>query len=169
MSLIASSRERRLLLWRAALGQRRLLRVFPRWAVSSSIVTHSTPNCSRNNTKALIVDAALRRFAERGYVTLTRVRRPGSPQSRSRRAFFAERRFASAPRFRSIPRPAPRCGAEVTADRPLAWCRFLRLITWTSLRPFGVGSTRTAESLGGLSVINEHSSAGKKDGDTPST
>jgi hypothetical protein len=65
--------------------------------------------------------------------------------------------FATAPvRLKEafdIPRPAVQVWADLTADNPLAWCRILRSVTWTSPRPFGVGTTRTARSVGG--VINE--------------
>jgi hypothetical protein len=52
-----------------------------------------------------------------------------------------------------VPRPAAQVWADLTADNPLAWCRIIRSITWTSPRPFGVDTTRTARSVGG--VINE--------------
>jgi len=45
--------------------------------------------------------------------------------------------------------------SELTADNPLAWCRILKRITWTSPRPFGVGTTRTANALGGANVLHE--------------
>jgi hypothetical protein len=54
-----------------------------------------------------------------------------------------------------IAQPAPDVWAELTADNPLAWCKILTEIIWTSERPFAVGTTRTARSLGGTSVINE--------------
>jgi hypothetical protein len=54
-----------------------------------------------------------------------------------------------------VPRPASDVWAELTADEPLAWCRILRRVTWTSPRPFGVGTTRTASALGGLNVLHE--------------
>jgi hypothetical protein len=54
-----------------------------------------------------------------------------------------------------IPRPATQVWADLTADDPLAWCRILQGITWTSPRPFGVGSTRTARSLAGTSILME--------------
>ena len=55
----------------------------------------------------------------------------------------------------AIPQPAADVWAELTADNPLAWCKILTEIIWTSQRPFGVGTTRTARSLAGTSVINE--------------
>jgi hypothetical protein len=54
-----------------------------------------------------------------------------------------------------IPRPAANVWADVTADNPLSWCRLLRSITWTASRPFGVGTTRTARTIGNATVLNE--------------
>ncbi len=54
-----------------------------------------------------------------------------------------------------IPSPATQIWADLTADSPLAWCRILQGITWTSPRPFGVGTTRTARSIGAVNVLNE--------------
>jgi Polyketide cyclase / dehydrase and lipid transport len=54
-----------------------------------------------------------------------------------------------------ISRPAAQVWADLTADDPLAWCRILQGITWTSPRPFGVGTTRTVRSLAGTSILME--------------
>ena len=54
-----------------------------------------------------------------------------------------------------IPQPATKVWADLTAENPLAWCRILQSITWTSPPPYGVGTTRTARSLAGTSVLNE--------------
>ncbi|HEX7060283.1 MAG TPA: SRPBCC family protein [Solirubrobacterales bacterium] len=54
-----------------------------------------------------------------------------------------------------IARPAGEVWAELTDENPLAWCRILQRITWTSPRPFGVGTTRTVRALGGLNVLRE--------------
>ena len=54
-----------------------------------------------------------------------------------------------------VPRPAAEVWAELTSDRPLAWCRALESVTWTSPRPFGVGTTRVARSVGGISTLHE--------------
>jgi polyketide cyclase/dehydrase/lipid transport protein len=67
--------------------------------------------------------------------------------------------FDSAP-FRlcqtlDIPHPAARVWTDLTADSPLGWCRIVRDIKWTSPRPFGVGTTRTARLLGGANVLDE--------------
>lgn len=48
-----------------------------------------------------------------------------------------------------VPRPAGEVWAELTAEHPLWWCRFLRDVSWTSPRPFGVDTTRTARPLVG--------------------
>jgi polyketide cyclase/dehydrase/lipid transport protein len=54
-----------------------------------------------------------------------------------------------------IPLPAERVWADLTGDAPLAWCRMLTRIDWTSPRPFGVDTTRTARLGRGALVINE--------------
>lgn len=54
-----------------------------------------------------------------------------------------------------VPLPAERVWGELTSDEPLAWCRILQAIDWTSPRPFGVGTTRTVHALGGLAVLRE--------------
>lgn len=54
-----------------------------------------------------------------------------------------------------IAQPADRVWAQLTSDDPLTWCRVLTGITWTSPRPFGVGTTRTARALLGAMVLNE--------------
>ena len=56
----------------------------------------------------------------------------------------------------TVNRPAPDVWAELTEDGPMApYCRALSSITWTSPRPFGVGTTRTARVLGGLITLHE--------------
>jgi hypothetical protein len=68
--------------------------------------------------------------------------------------------FASAPvRLREtfgISRPAAEVWGALTADDTLHWCRILDEVSWTSPRPFGVGTTRTVTSLKGASVLHEH-------------
>jgi hypothetical protein len=54
-----------------------------------------------------------------------------------------------------IPRTAAAVWGDLTAENPLSWCRLLRDITWTSSPPFGVGTTRTARTIGNASVIKE--------------
>lgn len=53
-----------------------------------------------------------------------------------------------------IARPASEVWAELTADDALHWCRAAKL-TWTSGRPFGVGTTRKGKVLG-LIGVQEH-------------
>lgn len=52
-------------------------------------------------------------------------------------------------------RPAAEVWAELTCDNPLGWCRIIQRIEWTSARPFGPGTTRTAYSLAGTNVLHE--------------
>jgi hypothetical protein len=66
--------------------------------------------------------------------------------------FFDTAPFRASATF-DIPRPAAQVWADLTDESPLSWCRILRSIAWTSPRPFGVGTTRTARSIGG--VIHE--------------
>jgi hypothetical protein len=54
-----------------------------------------------------------------------------------------------------ISRPAAEVWTELVEDSPLAWCRILNDVSWTSPRPFGVGTTRTVRGLAGASVIEE--------------
>jgi hypothetical protein len=55
----------------------------------------------------------------------------------------------------SIARPAEAVWGELVGEQPLHWCRGLR-IRWTSPPPFGVGTTRNARALGGLSTSHEY-------------
>jgi polyketide cyclase/dehydrase/lipid transport protein len=52
--------------------------------------------------------------------------------------------------------PAAAVWGELTSDQPLSWCRILREITWTSARPFGVGTRRTVNALWGTNLLREH-------------
>ncbi len=54
----------------------------------------------------------------------------------------------------TIARPAEKVWAELVSERPLHWCRGLRL-RWTSPRPFGVGTTRQAKMMGGAMTADE--------------
>lgn len=67
--------------------------------------------------------------------------------------------FESAPiRLRrgfEVAKPAAEVWAEQTAEKPLGWCRILQDVSWTSPRPFGVGTTRTARALWGTTVLDE--------------
>jgi hypothetical protein len=51
--------------------------------------------------------------------------------------------------------PAERVWAQLTSENPLAWCRLLQRVEWTSPRPFGVGTTRTAKAFGGALALHE--------------
>ncbi|WP_445149306.1 SRPBCC family protein [Baekduia sp. Peel2402] len=55
----------------------------------------------------------------------------------------------------AISRPAASVWADLTGDNPLSWCRILDRVTWTSERPFGVGTTREVVALKGLNVFHE--------------
>ena len=54
-----------------------------------------------------------------------------------------------------IPRPAAEVWKALTADGTLIWCRALSSVTWTSPRPFGVGTTRTVRLPLGAMVLDE--------------
>lgn len=54
-----------------------------------------------------------------------------------------------------IAAPAEAVWAELTGEAPLSWCRAVTDITWTSPRPFEVGTTRTARGLRGALVLRE--------------
>lgn len=69
--------------------------------------------------------------------------------------FFDTAPFRISERF-DIPRPAAEVWEELTSDDPLAWCRILDGVTWTSPPPHGVGATRTVKSLRGASAFKEH-------------
>lgn len=56
----------------------------------------------------------------------------------------------------TVERSAADVWAELTQDDPMApYCRTISSITWTSPRPFGVGTTRTTRVLGGLVTLHE--------------
>jgi hypothetical protein len=55
----------------------------------------------------------------------------------------------------AIDRPAASVWADLTGDDTLDWCRVLDAITWTSERPFGVGTTREVRSLRGAVGFRE--------------
>jgi hypothetical protein len=55
----------------------------------------------------------------------------------------------------AIPRPAEDVWRELVSDRPLGWCRILSA-SWTSERPFGVGTTRQVKVLGGAIELAEY-------------
>jgi hypothetical protein len=56
----------------------------------------------------------------------------------------------------TVARPAADVWAELTEDDPMSeYCRAISSITWTSERPFGIGTTRTTRVLGGLIKLEE--------------
>jgi hypothetical protein len=67
--------------------------------------------------------------------------------------------FAEAPlRLRAgfeIPRPAAAVWADLTSETALHWCRILDDVSWTSPRPFGVGTTREVKALKGANKLRE--------------
>jgi hypothetical protein len=69
-----------------------------------------------------------------------------------------EQFFTTAPQRYSetmdVQRPAEQVWADLTADDTLSWCRLVTGVTWTSPRPFGVGTTRTVR-IGGLLAVDE--------------
>ncbi len=68
--------------------------------------------------------------------------------------FFDSAPFRLQGRF-EVERPAAEVWEELAADGPLSWCRILDSVEWTSPRPFGIGTTRTARALHGLNVLHE--------------
>jgi hypothetical protein len=55
-----------------------------------------------------------------------------------------------------IPRTAAAVWAELTGDQPLHWCRMIKSVTWTTPRPFGVGTRCTVHALAGTNVLDEY-------------
>ncbi len=54
-----------------------------------------------------------------------------------------------------IPQPAASVWAALTADDALSWCRALAGVTWTSPRPFGMGTTRMVRTPLGALLLKE--------------
>ena len=50
-----------------------------------------------------------------------------------------------------VPFAAMRVWEDLTGEAPLWWCKLLRSVTWTSPRPFGVGTTRTVRAVANAS------------------
>lgn len=76
---------------------------------------------------------------------------PAKPVDES---FFETAPFRLAEVF-DIPRAAEQVWEDLTAEHPLSWCKVLRSIAWTSPRPFGVGTTRRAQTIGNAAVLDE--------------
>ncbi len=55
-----------------------------------------------------------------------------------------------------VPFAAARVWEDLAGEVPLWWCKLLRSVTWTSPRPFGVGTTRTVRAIANASVLNEY-------------
>jgi hypothetical protein len=69
-------------------------------------------------------------------------------------SFFDDAPFRLTDTF-EIARPAEQVWAELTDENTLWWCRALSAVTWTSPRPFGVGTTRSVKTIGGTAVLRE--------------
>ncbi len=85
---------------------------------------------------------------------LAAMRRPWFKCQSVEEAFFDTAPLRLQAEF-DITQPATQVWADLTAEHPLAWCRILQDVTWTSPRPFGVDTTRTARALGGTNVLKE--------------
>ena len=70
-------------------------------------------------------------------------------------SFFASAPVKMSARF-EVERPAAEVWAELTGERPLYWCRILQQVTWTSPRPFAVGTTREVKAFWGAETLREH-------------
>jgi hypothetical protein len=71
-------------------------------------------------------------------------------------SFFTDAPVRLAETF-EVDRPASEVWGELTSEHPLSWCRILGDgISWTSDRPFAVGTTRTVSALKGANKFREH-------------
>jgi hypothetical protein len=77
------------------------------------------------------------------------LKRPLFPTEPVDEEFFHRAPLLIADTF-EIPRGAAEVWAELTGENALSWCRMVRQVTWTSARPFGVGTTRTVRTAGVL-------------------
>src|SRR4051794_8475488 len=87
--------------------------------------------------------------------TVARLRRPWFENEPIDETFFDSAPVKLSDTF-AVARAAAEVWDELTADGTLWWCRILDDVTWTSPRPFGVGTTRTVKSLKGANTIREH-------------
>ncbi len=69
--------------------------------------------------------------------------------------FFDTAPFKLRAKF-EVPLPAATVWGELTSDQALSWCRILQDVSWTSPRPFGVGTTREVKALWGANQLREH-------------
>src|ERR1700744_2975577 len=56
----------------------------------------------------------------------------------------------------NIPRSGANVWDELCRADALHWCRILQDVSWTSPRPFGVGTTRAVKALYGTNKLREH-------------
>jgi hypothetical protein len=70
-------------------------------------------------------------------------------------SFLASAPVRMSARF-EVARPAAEVWGELTGERPLHWCRILQDVSWTSPRPFAVGTTREVKALWGANMLREH-------------
>lgn len=70
-------------------------------------------------------------------------------------SFFETAMVRMSARF-EVARPAADVWGELTGDEALHWCRILQRVTWTSPRPFGVGTTREVKALWGGMYLREY-------------
>ena len=76
------------------------------------------------------------------------MRRPSFPLQPIEESFFDTAPFRLRETF-DVRRPASQVWADLTGDDPLAWCRIIQRITWTTPPPYGMGTTRTARARQG--------------------
>ena len=55
----------------------------------------------------------------------------------------------------SMARPAEEVWGELVGEQPLHWLKGLRL-RWTSPPPYGVGTTRQGQMMGGMTTLDEY-------------
>jgi hypothetical protein len=70
-------------------------------------------------------------------------------------SFFETAPVRMSARF-EVAQPAAEVWGELTGERPLHWCRILQDVSWTSPRPFGVGTTREVKAVWGANLLREH-------------
>lgn len=85
---------------------------------------------------------------------LPAVRRPWFATSPADEAFLDAAPLRLSETF-AISRPAAAVWQQMTADDALHWCRILGGVTWTTPRPFGVGTERSIKVFGGGAVFRE--------------
>jgi hypothetical protein len=86
--------------------------------------------------------------------TLATMRAPEFKLEPVDESFFDNAPFRIAETF-EIPASAESVWAELTSDNPLSWCRILRDLTWTTPKPYGVGTTRTVRTIANANIFHE--------------